>query len=57
VVSIALSAVLFGWLGLCALIGVCMFGTVVRYRLEGARVQRALADDIRQYRLSESARH
>jgi hypothetical protein len=56
VVSIALSAVLFGWLGLCALIGVCMFGTVVRYRLEGARVQRALADDIRQYRLSESAR-
>jgi hypothetical protein len=55
VLAVVVFALLAGWLGLCALVSVCMFGCLARHRVEGWRIQRELAEDIRQYRATELA--
>jgi hypothetical protein len=50
VLSPILYTLLAGWLGLCGILAVCMFGAVARYRIDSLRLQRALAADTRAYR-------
>jgi hypothetical protein len=50
VLSPILYALLAGWLGVCGILAACMFAAVARYRIDGLRLQRALAADTRAYR-------